>query len=252
MLVAVAVSSMNVKRSGSMKRCQARQRRRFVATSGRSCSAALNDFFKPKAEPAQHAVNGREPGRHIKAALQLGLDLDKRDVVIGLNHADQRVCMGLKQQRSASARWRRLQTAGRLDPLHELDRRRRAYRVTKRRLSDRTPILDGFNKPFSQIQRQRCRHRPHSTVSTDIVESQRSIPRNRKMLWHPVPNAKQRTAYYTLSGRKTPPVHLLIVSFLVDFEFTVLVRDQGETSGLSWSIKAHRSERAPGRRCLGG
>jgi hypothetical protein len=45
MLVAVPVSSRNTNRVGSMKRCQTRQRRRLAATSGRSCSAALSDFF---------------------------------------------------------------------------------------------------------------------------------------------------------------------------------------------------------------
>ena len=45
MLVAMLVSSRKMKRAGSMKRCQLRQRRRLAATSGRSCSAALSDFF---------------------------------------------------------------------------------------------------------------------------------------------------------------------------------------------------------------
>jgi len=40
---------------------------------------------------------------------------------------------------------------------------------TKRCLSDRSSILNDFNKQLSQIQRQRCRHRPRSTVSTDRI-----------------------------------------------------------------------------------
>jgi hypothetical protein len=45
MLVAVPVSSMKTNRAGTMKRCQVRHSRRFWATSGRSCSVALKDFF---------------------------------------------------------------------------------------------------------------------------------------------------------------------------------------------------------------
>jgi hypothetical protein len=43
--VEAPVSSMKTRRSGSTNGCAARQIRRLAATSGRSCSLALSDFF---------------------------------------------------------------------------------------------------------------------------------------------------------------------------------------------------------------
>jgi hypothetical protein len=63
-----------------MKRCQPRHRRRFRATSGRSCSAALKDFFMPQPEPAERVVEGREAGDDAEATPQLGLEFGQRDV----------------------------------------------------------------------------------------------------------------------------------------------------------------------------
>jgi len=62
-------------------------------------------FFKPEPKSAQHAMKEREPGRHIKVALQLGLDFDEGAVGGGIYHADQRPGMRLKQERSTPTRW---------------------------------------------------------------------------------------------------------------------------------------------------
>ena len=75
-----SVSSRKTNRVGSIKRCQTRYRRRWPATSGRSCSAALRDFFMPEAEPAQCVVDRREPGEDAGAARDLGLDLGEGEI----------------------------------------------------------------------------------------------------------------------------------------------------------------------------
>ncbi len=76
------------------------------------------------------------PAHDIEVALQLGLDLDKRDVGIGLNNACQRLSIRFEQERLVPTRWLRLWASGGLDPLLQPDHRRRAHRVTKRRLPD--------------------------------------------------------------------------------------------------------------------
>src|ERR687891_768042 len=65
MLVAVPVSSRNTNRAGSIKRCQARQRRRFWATPGRSCSAALSDLWNG---PPLHPTGLRSMGTRRRGA----------------------------------------------------------------------------------------------------------------------------------------------------------------------------------------
>lgn len=59
---------MKTRRSGSTKGWAARQTRRRAATSGRSCSLALSDFFERQAEPVD--------GRPHRAAAQPDTVLD--------------------------------------------------------------------------------------------------------------------------------------------------------------------------------
>jgi hypothetical protein len=119
-----------------MKPCQPRHLRRFWATSGRSCSAALKDFFIPEADPAERVVECRQPGRDTDAALDLALELGERDVRRSLDQRPDLALEGLEQRAPVPAIAGRGGTAGRLDPLHQLDRRRGSYRKAPRGFAD--------------------------------------------------------------------------------------------------------------------
>jgi hypothetical protein len=119
-----------------MKRCQPRQRRRLAATSGRSCSAALSDFFTPQPEAAQRVVQGREAGDDADTMLQLPLELDQRDARLRLDQPAQGALVRLKQWAAMPAVARRCGAAGRAHPLHQLDRGRGADREAACRLAD--------------------------------------------------------------------------------------------------------------------
>jgi hypothetical protein len=144
-----------------MKRCQARQRRRLAATSGRSCSAALSDFFMPQADPAERVVDRREPGDDTGPALELRLQLGERDVRARLDQSAQIALMRREQRSPMAAKARRRSTPCRAHPLHQLDRRRRADGKPSRGFADRAATLDRPHDPLAQVQRHRCRHDPH-------------------------------------------------------------------------------------------
>jgi hypothetical protein len=133
MSVVVAVSSRKANRSGFMKRCQPRQRRRRVATSGRSCSAALSAFFVPQADPVESLVERRQP-----------LQLDQGEVGRSCDQALELALVRRQQRPSVAAEACRSGAARRPHPLHQLDRRRRADGEAARReaLALAIPHLD--------------------------------------------------------------------------------------------------------------
>jgi hypothetical protein len=112
-------------------------------SSGRSCSAALKDFFVPEANPAERVVHRREPGDDAQVALQRRLQLRQREVGTRRDQSSEVGFMRRQQRSAMAAKAGGRRAAGRPHPLHQFDRRRRA---------------DG--KP-PRVQRHRCRHDPH-------------------------------------------------------------------------------------------
>jgi len=136
----------------------------------------------PEVEPVERVVDRREPGDDAQAPLELRPELGQREVRAELDQLAQLGFVRLEQPPAMAAKARRRGAAGCSHPLHQLDRGRRADRKAPRRLTDRAAALDRAHDPHPQIQRHRCRHGHISAVSTDIVESQAPIPRNRNML----------------------------------------------------------------------
>jgi hypothetical protein len=165
-LVAVPVSSTKTNRAGSMKRCQTRHSRRLPATPGRSCSAALTDFFMPDADPAERVVDRREPGDEAKAALKRRLG--ERDVRGRLNQPAQLALVRREQRAPMPAVPRRRGAAGRAHPLHQLDRCRGADGKAPRGGADRTAALDCAHDSLPEIHGHGSRHGDISVASTAI------------------------------------------------------------------------------------
>jgi hypothetical protein len=152
-----------------MKRCRACHSRDLRATSGRSRSAALRDFFMPQADPAERVVDRREPGDDAEATLKRGLKLGERDV---RGRLDQPFEIGLKrcEQREAMAAVApRCGAACRAHPLLELDRGRRADRETPRGPADRAAVLDHAHDP-------RRSNEINAGMTTTSRLSQRTLP----------------------------------------------------------------------------
>jgi len=169
-----------------MKRCQERQRRRSWATSGRSCSAALRDFFMPEADPAERVMDRRQRGHDTKAAVQLGLELGQRDVRRRLDERREVGFIRFEERPAMPTITRRRDTAGLAHPAHQLDRGRRADLEAPCGRAPRAAALDRTHDPLAQISGHRCRHHTTSAVSTEILESQLLILCNPKMLLVPV------------------------------------------------------------------
>lgn len=87
-MVAVAVASIKAKRPKSTNRCETRQRRRFAATSGQSCSAARRGLYEMVCvfwPSAQARVGSEERTTDQDCNAVLGIDLGKNSCsLVGL------------------------------------------------------------------------------------------------------------------------------------------------------------------------
>jgi hypothetical protein len=143
-----------------MKRCQIRQRRRSRATSGRSCSAACSVFFARQLHAFEHVVKGRERPHHDPAGLQHGPDLRERDLRLGLHERAQQILVRLKDAPTMSADPGRRRRTGFTHTAQQLHGRRGTDLIARRRLPDRTALLNRPHDPRTQILRQRGCHDP--------------------------------------------------------------------------------------------
>jgi hypothetical protein len=112
----------------------------------------------PEAEPVERVVHGREPGPDAHALLDLALELGQREVRGGQDQPLEQALERLEQRAPmpAVAVWRG--TAGRLDPLHQLDRRRGRHTEAAGGFTDRTTTPDGLHDSLPEVQRERGRH----------------------------------------------------------------------------------------------
>ena len=112
----------------------------------------------PEALPVEGVVQGREPGPDAGAALDRALELGKRDVGSGHDQRLEQALEGLEQRPPVSAVTVRCRTAGRPDPLHQLDRCRRCDTVASRSFPHRTATLDCLHDSLPQVRRERRWH----------------------------------------------------------------------------------------------
>jgi hypothetical protein len=136
----------------------------------------------PQADPAERVVDRREPGADAGAALDLGSDLDQRQVGGRQDQAPQQGFAWREQPPPMSAVAGRSGTSGRLHPLHQLDRSRGRNIEASRGFTDRATAPHGPDDPLPEVQGNWGWHDDISMFLTNIVESHDPIPRNRNML----------------------------------------------------------------------
>ena len=141
-----------------MNGCQLRHSLRCCATSGRSCSAALSDFFVRQAKAAQ-----RRPDRGQRACLdpalaEPALQFGERDARLGLGQLAQHRLMSCQQGLAIAADPGRGRAACLAHPSHQLDGGRGAHLEAAGCLAGRTARLDRPDQPPTQVLGQGCRH----------------------------------------------------------------------------------------------
>jgi hypothetical protein len=141
-----------------MKRRQACHRRRRVATSGRSCSAALSDFFVRQAKSAQRRPDRRQRSRRDAALDKRVSNFGQRDALARGGQLAQQILVPGEQRLAVAADPCRHRAARFAHAAHQLDCRRRADLEPSRRGPRRTAFLDRSHKPPAQILGQGCRH----------------------------------------------------------------------------------------------
>jgi hypothetical protein len=127
-------------------------------------------------EPMEHVCNPRECLDLDASLSKGGPDLFQRDAGLARRERPHRLGMRLQHGTPVAADLRRRRAASLADPLHQLDRRRRAYLEPLGRSTGRGSTFNSSHDPRAQVLRQRCRHAgPHSS-SPRHPESKLPIP----------------------------------------------------------------------------
>lgn len=156
-LVLVAVSSRKTSRAVSSFRCLRLNRRRDLATSGRSCSAACRLFFNRNPVALEKAVHRGAAAENPVFAHPRD-DLVQRQIRLRLEQGKKPVRVSL-QRRDAPARRRRRDASSSPPPLMPLDRRTRAYLDPIGSFPARRAGFYLFNHTHAHVHRARPHHR---------------------------------------------------------------------------------------------
>src|SRR3954469_17865383 len=122
MLVDAPVSSRKTSLSGSRSSWPANHASRRFRMSGRSCSSACADFFECQAGSVEEGPDRADARLEAPLRREALLHLDKADVVLRLDQAEQEVAMGIELRASRLALRARRALSGLARPAHPDDR----------------------------------------------------------------------------------------------------------------------------------
>src|SRR3954451_13783439 len=135
-----------------------------------------------EAEPVKHVRYGRECLNLNAQPMERRAHLLQRDPDLARRDRPQRTPMRLEDRTAMATDLGRGRAAGLSDPLHQLDRRRRAHLEAQSRRPRRISRLNKARDPLAQILRQLCPHAGPPSASPRHRESELPIPCTPKLL----------------------------------------------------------------------